>query len=187
MLHKSFLTGDKIYLRAAEPADAALFAACNNDPQVRHTFFTHTPTSVHNQKLKLEGLYAAGSDYIPFVIVRTDTDEAIGTAALHRVDLVSRAAVFGICVAAPDCWGMGIGTEATHLMLHYAFEILNLHRLQLHVWVGNKRGFAAYQRAGFKLEGTLREAMKHHNEWCDFHVMGILEDEWRSLNAKPKA
>lgn len=180
MLERAFMNGNKIYLRAAEPTDAALFAACNNDPQVRHTFFTHTPTNQHLQKARIEGLYGAGCDYIPFVIVRKDTDVAVGTTALHRVDLVSGAAVFGICVADPDCWGMGIGSEATNMMLEYAFDVLNLHRVMLNVWVGNTRGFAAYQRAGFELEGTQREAMKHNGEWCDFHMMGILEREWRA-------
>ena len=30
-------------------------------------------------------------------------------------------------------------------------------------------------------EGVLREAMRHDGQWCDFLVMGLLEDEWRAL------
>ena len=65
-------------------------------------------------------------------------------------------------------------------MLHYAFNILNLHRVQLHAWVGNEAGIRAYKKAGFVEEGRLREAMKHDGQWCDFLVMGVLEAEWRS-------
>ena len=187
IMNKAFLIGESIYLRPAEPDDAPTFAACINDPVVRHSYFTHTPVSITAQTKKIASFYEGGSDYIPFVIVRKDNDRAIGTTALHRVDLVSGAAIFGICICDEASRGMGFGSETTKLMLHYAFDILNMHRIQLHVWVGNARGISAYTKAGFKKEGTLREAMKHNGEYCDFHVMGILEDEYRTLQKKKKA
>ena len=178
-----FMSGKNIYLRAIEPEDASIVAACNNDPQVRVSFFTHTPTNVTTTTKRIESFYQAGSDYIPFAICRADNDKAVGVTALHRVDLVSHAAVFSVCISDPAEWGKGAGGEATRLMLKYAFDILNLHRVQLHVWVGNTAGFQAYQRAGFVKEGLLREAMAHNGEYCDFYVMGILEKEYRAKQA----
>ncbi|MCX7719342.1 MAG: GNAT family N-acetyltransferase [Candidatus Sumerlaeaceae bacterium] len=176
-----FMAGENIFLRAVEPEDAAILAACNNDPQVRVSFFTHTPTSIAAQQKRIETFYQPGADYIPFVICPKDTGEGIGITALHRVDLVSRAAVFSVCISDPAHWGKGYGGEATRLMLKYAFDVLNLHRVQLHVWAENKAGIRAYAKAGFRHEGTLREAMVHDGKYCDFHVMGILEGEWRAL------
>ncbi|MDK2970423.1 MAG: diamine N-acetyltransferase [Candidatus Sumerlaeota bacterium] len=175
-----FVVGETVYLRPMEPADGRLLAACNNDPTVRVSFFTHTPTSVAMQEDFLRTVYAKGSDYLPFAICRVTDDQAVGVTALHRVDLVSRAAVFSVCLCDGHSRGKGFAKEATHLMMRYAFDVLNLHRVQLHVWTENQGAIHIYESAGFQREGLLREAMAHDGKYCDFLVMGLLEDEWRS-------
>ncbi len=179
-MKNQFLVGDKIYLRPVEPEDADVVAACSNDPQVRVSFFTHTPASIARESERIRDFYKPGSDYIPLTICMKETDEAVGITAFHRVDQVSRAAVFSICISQPEFWGQGCAGEATRLMLVYAFDILNFHRVHLHVWTENTAGIRAYEKAGFKREGCLREAMRHNGKWCDFLVMGALEDEWRA-------
>ncbi len=183
MIRDLFLEGERLFLRAIEPDDAPMLAASNNDPQVRHSFFTHTPVSIERQREVIAGLYKPGSDYIPFAVCRKSDRGAVGVTAYHRVDLVSRAAVYSICLADPESWGQGYARETTGLMLHYGFDVLNLHRVQLHVWEGNAAGIGCYERAGFRREGLLREAMKHNGEYCNFLVMGILEEEWREKQA----
>lgn len=187
-MRNPFLVGEKVYLRPVEPSDAPILAACNNDPAVRVSFFTHTPTNIFQQTKHAETLYQPGSDYIPLVIcpVEDATGRGIGITAFHRVDLVSHAAVYSIRICDAAQWGKGYGSEVTELMLHYAFDILNLHRVQLHVWTENSRGIRAYEKAGFVKEGMLREAMMHNGKYCDFYVMGILEHEWRALQAEKK-
>ncbi len=182
-MRNPFVVGQRIYLRPVEPADADVLAACNNDPQVRVSFFTHTPTSVHLQTERAKHFYEPGSDYIPLGICIAADESLIGVTALHRVDLVSHAAVFSICISDTAHWGHGYAKEATNLMLRYGFDVLNLHRIQLHVWAGNPAGIAIYEHCGFQREGLLREAMCHNGEYCDFLVMGILEGEWRALQA----
>jgi RimJ/RimL family protein N-acetyltransferase len=185
-MRNPFIVGDSIYLRPVEPTDAPILAACNNDPEVRASFFTHTPTSIHQQTRQAESLYEPGSDYIPLVIcpIEDATGRGIGITALHRVDLVSRAAVYSIRICDSAQWGKGYGSEVTRLMLRYAFDVLNLHRVQLHVWTENARGIRAYEKAGFVREGLLREAMMHNGVYCDFYVMAILEPEWRAHQAQ---
>jgi RimJ/RimL family protein N-acetyltransferase len=188
-MRNPFIVGEKVYLRPVELADAPILAACNNDPAVRVSFFTHTPTNIYQQTKHIESLYQPGCDYIPFVIcpLEVPSDEGIGITALHRVDLVSHAAVYSIRICDPGHWGKGYGSEVTELMLHYAFDILNLHRVQLHVWTENTRGIRAYEKAGFVREGLLREAMMHNGKYCDFYVMGILVREWRALQEAKNA
>ncbi len=186
MIRNLFIEGEKLYLRAVELDDAPLIAACNNEPKVRRSFFTHTPVSIERQREIIAGFYKPGADYIPLAVCRKSDNCALGMTAYHRVDLVSRAAVYSICLADTEAWGKGYATETTRLMLYYGFEILNLHRVQLHVWEGNAAGIRCYERAGFQREGLLREAMKHNGEYCSFLVMGILEDEWRAGQHRAK-
>ncbi len=178
----AFLQSERLYIRSLEPGDAPIVAACNNDPEVRATFFTHTPVSIHACEQRIRDYYKPGADYIPFAICLNDSGKAIGVTALHRVDLVSQAAVYSVCISDSEEWGKGYAGESLKLMLKYAFDILNLHRLQLHVWTENERAVKNYEKAGFVQEGTLREAMRHDNKWCDFYVMGLLSDEWRERN-----
>ena len=179
-MRNPFLIGPTCYLRALEPEDAPLIAAANNDPEVRVSFFTHTPLSVHLAAERARGYYAPGSDHYPLAICLRRDNQAVGLTGLVRVDLVSGAAVFYIVIVDATVRGRGIGVQTTQLVLDYAFNVLNLHRVQLHVWVENEAGIQAYRKAGFVEEGRLREAMKHNGKWCDFLVMGVLEAEWRS-------
>lgn len=175
-----FMAGQLVYLRPLEPTDASLVAACNNDPVVRISFFTHTPTSLARTTDQIRTYYDKGSDYIPLAICPHELDQAVGVTAFHRVDLVSRAAVFSICMPDPLARGKGFGKDATRLMLQYGFDVLNLHRIQLHVWADNKAAHHIYESCGFRQEGLLREAMMHNGKYCDFLVMSILESEWRA-------
>ena len=76
-----FMAGETIFLRAVEPEDAPILAACNNHPEVRVSFFTHTPTSVAVQRKRIETFYQPGADYIPFVVCAKDTGE--GLSLIH--------------------------------------------------------------------------------------------------------
>ena len=185
-MNNPFLISDRIYLRAVEPSDAPILAACNNDPAVRHTFFTHTPTSITQQTERAKNFYAAGSDYIPFIICLRESHIAIGVTALVRVDLVSHAAVFMVCLSDSTQWGQGYAGDVTRMMLEYAFDVLNLHRVQLHVWAENPAAVRTYEKCGFIREGVLREAMKHSGRYCDFLIMGILENDYRKPKEREK-
>ena len=181
-MEQVFIKGNCIDLRPAEPRDAVLFATCNNSPEARQSFFTHTPCSLHNEEKRVAEFYRPGGDYIPLVICKKDLYEiGLGVTAFHRLDYVSRAAVFSICIPEEKNWGYGYGQEATALMMEYGFDILNLNRIQLHVWEKNERAIRAYGKTGFQREGLLREAMYHNGEYCNFMVMGLLAREWRSM------
>lgn len=176
-MKEEFILGKKIYLRPIDSGDVNLFCDCINSLDIRYTFFTSFPTNRSRQEELLKNLYKE-KDYIPFAICIKETNEAVGVTAFHRVDYVSRAAIFSIIIVDSKDWGQGYGSEATKLMVDYGFEILNLNRIQLHVFAGNERGIKAYEKAGFVKEGLLREAMYHNNEYCDFYVMGILRRDY---------
>src|SRR5206468_7752591 len=75
-------------------------------------------------------------------------------------------------------WGKGYGTEATRLMVQYAFDTLNLNRVWLHVLEYNERGIRCYEKVGFKKEGLLRQEHFRDGRYWDTHLVAILRDEW---------
>jgi RimJ/RimL family protein N-acetyltransferase len=65
------------------------------------------------------------------------------------------------------------------VMLRYAFQELNLHRVALAVFGYNERAYKSYQKVGFQVEGTLRERLRRDGQRYDMITMGILRDEWQ--------
>ena len=77
-------------------------------------------------------------------------------------------------------WSRGYGSEAIRLVLGYAFEQLELHRVDLRVLAYNARAIRAYEKCGFVREGVERESAWVDGGWCDDVIMGILEHEYRA-------
>lgn len=175
-----FYEGEKIYLRPVEEEDLKLFYFGKNNPDVRETLFLFYPMTYDQIKIEIQSLQAS-KENLTFTIVEKLTGKAIGQTSFVRIDYVSRMATFFLAIWDPDYWSRGYGTEATQLMIDYGFEILNLNRIQLHVALENNNAIRAYEKCGFKVEGTLREAMYHHNRYCDFLLMAILRSEFYQM------
>jgi RimJ/RimL family protein N-acetyltransferase len=80
--------------------------------------------------------------------------------------------------------GRGIGTEATKLALAYAFETLNLERIELRVIDTNTQARDLYRRLGFVEEGRLRRAAFDEGAAVDVIVMGLLRGEYIASGAR---
>jgi len=123
---------------------------------------------------------STGSDRHTFVIRERELMNPIGSTGLHGIDLRNRSATFGIMIGDPSARGKGYGTEATALMLDYAFTILGLHSVSLTVAEFNIAGQRAYSRAGFRKSGRLRENRWFAGRWWDQMYMDCLADEFES-------
>jgi diamine N-acetyltransferase len=179
MKHKKiFIESNNIYIRPYnEEMDLELFHYGRTNSEVRDTLFLFSPMTEF-QVVDEMNKWINNKDNALFTICEKSTDIPIGITGLFRIDFVSRSAIFYISIYDPDFWSKGYGNEATKLILKYAFDILNLNRIQLHVAKENIKGVNAYEKAGYKIEGTLREAMYHNNQYIDFYVMGILRKEY---------
>lgn len=68
--------------------------------------------------------------------------------------------------------GKGVGTEATRLVLDYAFHVANLACVHLSVIEPNVGAIRAYEKAGFKKQGLRRNS----NMWLGRRVNEVLMD-----------
>ena len=174
-----FLIGASIYLRPLERSDAPMVQTWINDPEVARTLTRYRPVNLQNEEEFIDKL-THGEDTLPLVIVVKETDRPIGVMGLHQIDFKNRHACFGILLGEKEEWVKGYGTEATSLIVRHAFETLNLNRVWLYVHEYNQRGVRAYEKAGFRLEGRLRQDVFRGGRYWDTLVMGVLRDEWRA-------
>ncbi len=70
--------------------------------------------------------------------------------------------------------------EAVRLLLDFAFNSRNMHRIWLRVAEYNRRAIRLYKRSGFVEEGRSRHDHYHKGKWQDALRMSILSSEWRS-------
>lgn len=172
-----FLIGSKIYLRAPEPGDEKVFALSENHPDVREILYYALPTSIETNSDKIQ-VKSKDNSTILFTICSLEPDAPIGNTAFVRIDWIGRMATFYIAIAEKQNWSKGFGKETVQLMVNYAFETLNFNRVQLHVSAENERAIYVYKQVGFRIEGTLRQAMYFKNSYHDFYLMAILKEDW---------
>ncbi|MEW5825330.1 MAG: GNAT family protein [Candidatus Bipolaricaulota bacterium] len=121
-----------------------------------------------------------------FGIRRKSDDALIGTVGLFDVEWANRTAWVGIGLGERSDWGHGYGREAMQILVDYAFEELNLHRLQLTVIDYNPRAIAMYEHLGFVHEGTYREFGERDSKRYDLLLYGLLRTDRRESTAKAR-
>jgi [ribosomal protein S5]-alanine N-acetyltransferase len=107
------------------------------------------------------------------------SDEAfIGWCGLTRWNPVYRSASMGYCLD-DAVWGYGYATEAGLAVLQWAFETLDLNRVQAEVDTRNGASARVLEKLGFLREGTLREDCIVNDDVSDSWVYGLLKREWQ--------
>ncbi|MBN1541035.1 GNAT family N-acetyltransferase [candidate division KSB1 bacterium] len=171
-----FLKGERVCLRPVEPDDAEMVYAGKNQ-HARDALFLYFPLTLDQIQIEQKH-WIENRETLLFTICTCSNGEAVGQTAFVRWDMVSRAAIFYLAIYHTNHWSKGYGSEAVRLMCRYGFEILNLNRIQLVVSSENAAAVRVYEKAGFRIEGTLRQAMYRNGRYIDFHVMGLLREEY---------
>jgi RimJ/RimL family protein N-acetyltransferase len=113
-----------------------------------------------------------------YMIVEKQLKAAIGITLLVNIDYKNRNAECIIDIGEKEYWGQGYGTEALTLLLNYAFQELNLHRVSLRVFSFNEKAIHLYKKLEFKEEGAGRQSLFRFGKWHDMIHMGILQGEY---------
>ena len=175
------IVGEKVRLRPIERKDLPRFVKWFGDPQVRRYLGMALPFSLAQEERWFENLQdRLEKRELVALAIETADGMHIGSISLFDIDWRDRHAELGISIGDSDYWDQGHGTDAVRSMLRLAFDDLNLHRVFLRVHADNARGIRCYEKAGFRKEGTLREAVFREGGYQDMLVMGILTSEYET-------
>ena len=115
--------------------------------------------------------------------LRTLTDDTlIGFVVLFNLKWGNQSAEMAIAIGDKTHRGKGFGQDGLKLILNYAFNELNLHRVSLTVMDYNQPAINAYERVGFVREGAHRQAVQRQGKRYDLLLYGILRDEFLALH-----
>ncbi|MFI7430824.1 GNAT family N-acetyltransferase [Micromonospora sp. NPDC049836] len=110
----------------------------------------------------------------------------LGWCGLLRWNPEHRSATLGYCYR-QAAWGRGYATEAAHALLRWAFDTLDLNRVQAEADTRNVASARVLEKLGFVREGTLREDCVVNGEVSDSWVYGLIRREWQPSPAPDPA
>jgi RimJ/RimL family protein N-acetyltransferase len=184
MLGSELLRGDRVELSALTRADAGTIASWHQDAEYMR-FQDTSPAHPIGEDQVLEYMVEnrKQKDHMPFAIRSMVDAVLVGVAEIEDINWHHGNAWLSISLG-KGYWNQGLGTEALRLLIRFAFQELNLHRLQLTVFEYNERAQTVYRNVGFKVEGCMREWILRDGRRYDMLQMGLLASEWRADQLK---
>jgi RimJ/RimL family protein N-acetyltransferase len=184
-IHSPFF-GDKVKLRAVEMSDLSDIMEHWNSYETRVSLGKYVPSSSKEREdwIKKVDEQASKGKAFTFAIVHKESEEFLGTVALNRINMINRGASLSVSIHNPENQNKGYGTDATRCILKIGFSVLNLHRVELHVYEFTANAVRVYEKLGFKKVGVRREASFIIGKYRNDLVMDILEEEFDEIYGK---
>jgi [ribosomal protein S5]-alanine N-acetyltransferase len=114
----------------------------------------------------------------PSAVNRVSDGAFFGWCSLSRWNPDHRSAALGYCFD-DAAWGHGYATEAARALLQWAFDTLDLNRVQAETDTRNAASARVLEKLGFVREGMLREDCVVNGEVSDSWVYGLIRRDWR--------
>jgi len=173
------IEGKLVNLRAPEMTDLERNTRWINDREVtRFLSLRYLMSSAAEENWLRERCSRPMSFADAFFAIETKDGQHIGNTSLFEVSPEDRKAEFGIMIGEKSYWSKGYGSDAAQTLLRFAFDEMNLHRVQLFTYEFNERAIAAYLKSGFVEEGRRRRAIFREGAYHDVVLMAALRDEW---------
>jgi RimJ/RimL family protein N-acetyltransferase len=164
----------EVTLRPRQEEDHEFVRDVTNLPEVRRLMRNITPKNAQAVENSYEE-YADNDDGAGFCICAPD--EPVGHIGVWRIDHVNASAWMGAWID-PDHHGEGYAPRGTALAIDWAFDELDLHRLNTGVYEPNRPSQRVMEKLGFVREGVERKAIYIEGAWYDTYRYGLLREEW---------
>jgi ribosomal-protein-alanine N-acetyltransferase len=177
----------KIYIRPYELTDLEDLL----DLRVRNRFFLEPFEPIHSPSFyKPQGQM----DWIAQAMREREADRGYSFGVFENLseELVGHVALANVVRGAwQNCtigyWvdrahnGLGIGTEAVHQAVEFAFVEARLHRVQAAVMPQNGPSLHILQKVGFRLEGRALRYLHINGTWEDHDIYAMTLEDWRDV------
>jgi RimJ/RimL family protein N-acetyltransferase len=127
----------------------------------------------------------AHGEQIAFVTVNKKNNQVIGSTRLFRLNDKDKSLEIGHTFITPEFQRSYVNSHAKYLMLQYAFETLNMVRVEICTNEKNQQSRTAITRIGGHFEGILRKHRKSPNgDYRNTAMFSITDDEWPKVKEK---
>jgi ribosomal-protein-serine acetyltransferase len=176
----TYKVDDQIELRVLQPHHAEAFfavTAANREYVGRWITAVKSTKTVDDTRAFIKGGLGQYADNDGIQLGIWYEGQLCGACGYHYWDFDDRKTEIGYWLA-QDFTGRGIMTRSVKALVDYAFNVLNLHRVEIQGAVGNIKSCAIPERLGFIHEGVIRGGQNLDGEYHDSNIYAILADEW---------
>lgn len=173
---------ERLVVRCYQPSDAQLLAESVRE-SVEHLKpwmpWAHSEPRPFEEILKsvkrFRGKFDLNQDYV-YAIFNPEETKLLGGTGLHT-RLGDKELEIGYWIH-KDHVNQGLVSEATAALVKVAFEIVHIHRVEIHCDPVNLASASIPRKLGFTHEGTLRAKIPFLDRWSDSMIWGLLENEY---------
>jgi len=126
---------------------------------------------------------AGSSDAFVYKVVDAETAVTVGHISIGGISWKNRSARISRVFIGNGERNKGYCHQMVTAALKIGFEELQLHRIGLGLYDNNTAALKCYEKSGLKMEGISRDILWYKDKWWSMIEMGMLEDEWREMNA----
>ncbi|GGX11682.1 GNAT family N-acetyltransferase [Aquimarina muelleri] len=185
MIHLKFdqyyaIENEVILLRpiTQEDFDNLLYFAIQEPEIWQHSLFP--PNSKENLIRYINSAIKAREkeDSYPFIIYDKRTNRYAGCTRFYDIKVFHKTAGIGYTWYGKNFQGTGLNKHCKFLLLEFAFEQMQVERIEFKVDRNNIRSINALKSIGATPEGILRSNYTIENGRRDSMILSILKNEW---------
>ena len=176
------IRGQRVWLRALEAADLPAYKRAVNSIEVGGWAgypWPHSDDSVERWYDRVRQQHGEGEYY--FAICPFGSDEFIGTLWLWGAGSRVDGLELSIFITEEAGLGQGLGVDAIDAALDFLFGSYDTERVWLTTESENVRAIRAFEKAGFRRDGTIRHHFRRDGIWRDSALMAVLREDWEAL------
>jgi RimJ/RimL family protein N-acetyltransferase len=174
------LTGSMVTLRELRLSDATSLLSMLSTEEVAR-FISPPPTTVEGFERFIAWTHRerAAGNYACFAVVPHGMDTAIGIFQVRQLEPGFGTAEWGFAIGSAF-WGTGVFMDGARMVIDFAFNTIQTHRLEARAAILNGRGNGALRKIGAMQEGILRKSFLRNGEYLDQALWTILDEDWKA-------
>ena len=173
------LSGKKTHLRAIERNDLVQLMEWRNKPEMRKFFREYRELGLDHQNKWFDKV-VIGDNTVRMFAILNESKELIGACGICYINWIDRNGDFSIYIGKDDLYiDDEIAIDVAEVMIKYAFEELNLHRLWAEIYSIDEAKKKMFNTLGFQLDGRFRENHWTEGKWVDSLFFSLLKTDKR--------
>lgn len=173
----TFLRGRKVNLRPVLKGDLERAMRWVNDPDTRDFLMGHFPFTMEDEEKWLKKINDEKPNSLTLAI-ETSEGQHIGSMGIHRISWRDRVGTTGAIIGESEFRNKGYGTEAKILLLHHAFNCMNLRKICSKAVAFNDRSIKYSMKCGYKEEARLKEHVFRKGRYWDLVHLAVFEPDF---------
>ncbi|VEN74058.1 conserved hypothetical protein [Candidatus Desulfarcum epimagneticum] len=178
------IRGWRVNLRPVSVHDLPHMVKWRRDMRLMGYYDRPVPISPDEMEIEIRD-HIKSPDRLDF-IVESKKGEPLGPAFFEHIDRESRHGEINIMIAEKKRGAAFHGANSAFLLLLYAFRKMNLRKVYGRIIEYASESRALLEAVGFKKEAVWREYFYQKGRRWDFHVYGLLRDDFERFLKTPR-